>query len=176
MADSCEEQILVRSWSKQAKVFNEAQERLFQYDTHIEIWYTCETLIHFSSDKPVMFNSQAVEILLEGQGESVVQNQKSKIFDLKHKDTKFFTLLSHLQYIWLPFGFLNNYPLNFSMTGKVFIYVMTEIWSRCASDTSTVYPLILFPSISKIAALDIFLSLGLDWSSIIYRYFVLLRV
>lgn len=64
---------------------------------HKRVSFISQILIHVSSDKPAVFNSQPAVLLLEGLGESVIHKQKVKIFDLKYRDTEYLTLLSHLQ-------------------------------------------------------------------------------
>lgn len=135
------------------------EKHLMRHKVSVSVWHISEILIHFSSDKPAVFNSQAAEILLEGLGESVIQKQKVKTFDLKHRDTQYFTLLSHLQYIWLSSVFLNKYAIIFSMRRQTCVCLMTEVWSRCANDTSTVYLFTLLPPISQNSAL-VYLQFG----------------
>lgn len=88
MAHSCEEQIPLGPWSKEVKMFNEAQESLFQDAAYHRYWFKSPVVTQ---------QSQPAVLLLKGLGEGAIHKQKVKIFDLKHRDTENLTLLSNLQ-------------------------------------------------------------------------------
>lgn len=68
MAHSCKEQIPVGPWSKEAKMFNEAQEGLFQYAAYHRYWFTSPVI----NQQCLIQSLYYYVLLLEGLGECVI--------------------------------------------------------------------------------------------------------
>lgn len=98
--------------NKQAKMFNEAQEGLFRYNTSQGYWFSSPLI------KTEVFTHSLWKYYQRDWMENVVL------------DLKLNTSCSSLHYIWLQFLSLNNYTITFSIRKKAIMHWHWVILSK----------------------------------------------